>query len=257
MKAFPQGQLFNIDDLIADSIDIIHQFKEHIPLHVAFSGGKDSIVLAELVDMTGLPYHLTYHDTTIDPPDVRQFIRKNYPDTIFTRPKKTFWQYMVEKFPPSCLRRWCCDKVKHGTDKSKFVITGVRKEESRKRAKYLPIEKVGSQTICQPILEWPEWAIWEFIEGNHLSYPDIYDAGIDRVGCVICPNRPYKIHKIWRERYPIYYKVFEKHFARWIVEKRGFELNKYDLQGAITDWYKNKGIVQYDKYSHDWKETNG
>ena len=57
-------------------------------LHVAFSGGKDSTVLAALVKMSGVPYELHYNVTGIDPPELVYFMRGNYPELHWDKYKK-------------------------------------------------------------------------------------------------------------------------------------------------------------------------
>lgn len=42
--------------------------KRHGVLEVAYSGGKDSDVILELVKMADVPYRAIYKNTTIDPP---------------------------------------------------------------------------------------------------------------------------------------------------------------------------------------------
>lgn len=52
----------------------------------AFSGGKDSTVLAELCKMAqeqyGVEYSLNYNVTGIDPPELVYFMRQHYPELI-------------------------------------------------------------------------------------------------------------------------------------------------------------------------------
>lgn len=235
-----------LEALIDESLEVIASVSDHAPLTVAFSGGKDSIVLAELVRLSGIEHTLLYHDTTIEPPDVRQFVKRYYPQVKITRPERHYWSYFMDFWPPSRLYRWCCNYLKHGQDKSSLVLTGVRREESIKRRKYHHIDKIGKKLNIQPILNWPEWAIWQFIEDQGLAWPEIYNH-VDRVGCVICPLRSYSIHKIWRNRYPNYYKTFEKHFKRWLFEKKQYDPKTYPADLAIEMWYRHNGIVRYDE----------
>lgn len=63
--------IFNPDrDKVAESITILQKYEE---LHegegyyVAFSGGKDSMVVAELCRLAGVKFDLNYNITGIDP----------------------------------------------------------------------------------------------------------------------------------------------------------------------------------------------
>ena len=50
--------------------------------HLAFSGGKDSQVIYELTKMAGVKFKAFMQVTTLDPPELMRFVRKNYPDVI-------------------------------------------------------------------------------------------------------------------------------------------------------------------------------
>lgn len=46
--------------------------------YVAFSGGKDSMVILDLVKRAGVKYDAHHNLTTVEPPELIYFIRKNY-----------------------------------------------------------------------------------------------------------------------------------------------------------------------------------
>ena len=59
--------------------------------YVAFSGGKDSIVMLDLVRRAKVRHTVNYHITTVDPPELVYYIRKNYPGIRWNRPLYTMW----------------------------------------------------------------------------------------------------------------------------------------------------------------------
>ena len=60
--------------------------------HLAFSGGKDSIVLYHIAKLAGVKFHAEMQITTLDPPEVMHFIRKEYPDVKLNLPPLSFYK---------------------------------------------------------------------------------------------------------------------------------------------------------------------
>lgn len=111
---------------------------------VGFSGGKDSQALLQLVKMAGVRYKAYYSVTTNDPPANMYFIREHYPDVTFLHPKRNFFKLVERKGLPTMVHRFCCQELKEGAGVGCAVLTGVRGEESKKRAQY-PDVKVYSR----------------------------------------------------------------------------------------------------------------
>jgi phosphoadenosine phosphosulfate reductase len=44
------------------------------------------------------------------------------------------------------------------------------------------------KTTVNPIIEWSDSEVWEFIRENKLPYCSLYDEGFHRLGCIGCPN---------------------------------------------------------------------
>mgnify|MGYP003377250662 FL=1 len=116
--------------------------------YLAFSGGKDSQVIYQLAVMAGAKFTAHYHITTVDPPELFYFIRKEYPDVYMDKPETTMWDLIVKKgFPPTRMVRYCCSDLKERGGAGKFVLTGVRWEESRKRKNRKLVEIDGMETF--------------------------------------------------------------------------------------------------------------
>ena len=65
------GQLnFEGKNKIEVAIDRIKHFEPSEGYYLAFSGGKDSIVCKELLNMAGVKYDAHYNHTTVDPPEL-------------------------------------------------------------------------------------------------------------------------------------------------------------------------------------------
>lgn len=260
---------------IDDSIALL-QKAEKIALHyheegfyLAFSGGKDSICIHKLAEMANVKFKAFYHNTTIDPPDLLKFIKKEYPNTEWVRPERTFFQICKDnKMLPSRLARFCCRILKEGGGVGWVTITGVRKAESAKRAKREEFELLNkfSGTIDQfnrayhqggevqqecmggkdkivvnPILNWTDNDVWNFIRENNIPYPSLYDEGWTRIGCLLCPMASSRYKYIQLRKYPRLRNGYV-HCIQGIKEERekNGDTNKgiwLEDNDTIFDWY--------------------
>lgn len=122
------------------AIQRLKTFEPEQGYYLAFSGGKDSIVIKALADMAGVKYDAHYSVTSVDPPELVRFIKDKHPDVIWEYPRlkdgtrATMWNLIPQKkMPPTRLVRYCCDVLKEGGGEGRFVVTGVRWAESSKR----------------------------------------------------------------------------------------------------------------------------
>ncbi len=108
---------------------------------LAFSGGKDSQALYHIAELAGVRFQAVFSPTTVDPPQVIRFIRRQYPDVVFLRPRKNIYDVAREKkMMPTMQMRWCCAEFKEGAGAGKVTLTGVRHAESVKRSKRKEVE---------------------------------------------------------------------------------------------------------------------
>ena len=124
------GMLF-LDDKIHEAVDFIKSYESSDCYVVKFSGGKDSIVVYDLVKKAEVKHQAFYNCTTIDPPELTRFILKYYPEVKWLRSHRNFFQWLERVGLPTKTKRWCYTKLKHKFPKgAKHVILGVRSEES-------------------------------------------------------------------------------------------------------------------------------
>jgi len=213
-----------------------------------FSGGKDSVVVRHLSEIASVEVKW-YYSLMPDPPELIRFIKSNYPDTTILRPVHSFWAGCSKIFPPHRKGRWCCRIIKENPGKSVPLvhrILGIRAEESSNRAKRGWINKVTKRNIAyHPIFDWREWEVWEYIEYHNLPYCSLYDEGFSRLGCIVCPMRTNSAsQKIWQDKYPQYFRLFEKKCYEW-WERIGFHREGVRGRAKLFDefldnWYRGK-----------------
>lgn len=226
--------------------------------YVAFSGGKDSIVMAKLFELAGVKYDLHYSNTTIDPPELTRFIRKEYPQVIWHNKEIPLPYYMERKSlgPPTRIARWCCEIYKETGGDGLFKAIGVRSSESPRRKKLWSMVTKNRRmglVLC-PIIYWTDKDIWDFIRSINMPYCCLYDEGFKRLGCVGCPMsgpkrqaadflRWPKIERVWK-------KGFQKFWNKWkgVPTKKGKDryFEKYKTVDEFWTWWitaKPKGKV--------------
>ena len=186
--------------------------KKKYTLGVAFSGGKDSQVLLELVSQVIPPdeYFTIFTDTQMELPPTyktiektKAFYREKYDHfNIFTaeqnQPILKNWKNFGS---PSRLQRWCCTVCKTSPylnlikqlnpgNKPVVVYEGVRGEESNKRMTYERVaygKKHNSITNARPIFHWNLSEIHMYLFYRNIEINPAYKYGLSRVGCIVCP----------------------------------------------------------------------
>ena len=243
--------------------------------HVGFSGGKDSQVVLELVKMAGVKYRAVYNVTTNDPADNVRFIKHHYPDVEFSIPEKSYFQLIAQKGVPTMFNRWCCALFKETAGVGCVVLTGVRKEESRKRAEYpeaikftrkkgdkelLDLDKmeenefrcVGGKDkfMVYPVLEWTEKDVWQFIRERGLPVNPCYKTH-KRVGCVFCPFARPKDVRAYCETHPQLKAAFIHAIERYRERER--DRQKLPTAEDYFDWWLSH--ISLDEYIAKKRQT--
>lgn len=109
--------------------------------YLAFSGGKDSQALFHMTQLAGVKFRGHMNLTSVDPPEVIRFVKKNYPEVELIKPGKSIFQIAVEKqILPTMRVRWCCKEYKETAGAGKVTLIGIRKAESTRRAKRNEVE---------------------------------------------------------------------------------------------------------------------
>src|SRR3990167_1115589 len=103
---------FDTRDNIQRSIETIQDYQPEGEYHLAFSGGIDSQVLLELAKEAKARF-TAYYQNDLAPPEVKQFIRSQYPNVIWqSEVGFNFYKKMSNKGFPLRQARWCCEYMK-------------------------------------------------------------------------------------------------------------------------------------------------
>jgi len=210
--------IFSGKDKTEIAIERLKAFEPPEGYYVAFSGGKDSVVILDLVKRSGVKYDAHYNITGIDPPELYYFIRDNFPDVERHRPNTTIWKLVEKKMmPPTRRVRYCCEYLKERGGVDRKVVTGVRWAESGRRSKRRIVEacfRNSHKFYVNPIIDWTDEDVWGYIKINKIKYCGLYDEGFKRLGCIGCPmagtNGRKKEFKRWPKYEMLYKRAFDK-----------------------------------------------
>lgn len=245
---------------------------------LAFSGGKDSVVLYRLAEMSGVKFDAHYSLTTVDPPELVRFIREKYPGVKFERPKESMWELIVRKgMPPLRVQRYCCEELKECNGEGRITMTGVRWAESQKRRKTRHLVDMGKtvhnddndearrqveqcyrtrKTLVNPIIDWEDEDVWEFIRLYDVPYCSLYDEGWKRLGCIGCPMAQREEEF---DRWPKYKNLYIHAFQRMIDKRNrdGLETRQFTNGQECFDWWTNKNKKEEDpnQIEFEWEEA--
>lgn len=245
------------------------QYKDY-GFHLAFSGGKDSQVIYELCKMAGVKFRPVMRVTTLDPPELMKFIRKNYPDVVFERPVINFYKLIVKKrMLPQRNVRYCCQYLKETSGAGTVTILGIRKQESvlRNNRNELEVSRrkysntldqfnidTENKVVCingkdkimlSPIINWSESDVWSFIHSRNLEYCSLYNEGYPRIGCTFCPMSSVRIKMKDRKRYPKIESTIKKSIQKLVeINNYGSQLN-CDVDEIFNWWVSNDSIEVY------------
>jgi len=225
-------------ELYDTAIDTLLEYEPPEGYYVAFSGGKDSMVILDLVKRSGCKYDAHMNLTSVDPPELLQFVREHYPDVELHRPELTMFQ-LIEKrgYYPMSKQKFCCATLKERGGSGRLVITGIRKAESSRRAKRSMFEisrNDATKRMIHIIIDWKEKDVWDYIRTLKLPYCKLYDMGFKRIGCIGCPEAYYKERQRQFRLYPNHKKAYIEAMRRGMVNKPREEFKSAE---EVFDWW--------------------
>ena len=90
-------------------------------------------------------------------------------------------------------------------------------------------------TLVNPIIDWTDAEVWEFIREYNIPYCCLYDEGFKRLGCIGCPMGSVKQRQREFERYPKYKNLYLLAFQKMIdAHSGGVESNRQRAESDPT-----------------------
>jgi len=277
-----------MDSLVNETIKRVYnthiQYKNKIDVfYVAFSGGKDSIALLDIVQRA-LPHNsfkVIFGDTKMENEDTYKLIKqmqeycKSQGIDFHTVTSHLDISNSWSTFGyPSSKLRWCCGVhkttpqilfLRKELNKPNFkgmALVGIRRDESLTRSKYETIsagEKHEGQYSFNVIDEWNSAELFLYTYSNNLMINESYKKGNARVGCLVCPMSSGKHEYMKMQCYPEKVTSFlnlikdksnrqfvDKAKEKEFIENGGWKVrnNGRDLKVPISRYEEvNKGTV--------------
>ncbi len=226
------------------SLNLLRQYeKQAVDLqdygfHLAFSGGKDSQVIYELAKMSGVKFKAFFNKTSIDPPEILKFIKNNYPDVEWIKPKMTMYQLIYKKgMLPLRQVRFCCSELKETSGTDSIVITGITNQESDKRKKRPEFEKdwvkKKNKYFLHIIKNWTVYEVFDFLKNRGVEWSELYKTQT-RIGCVGCPMNPKGMRKDFNER-PNFKLAYINTVKKLMIEKGKY--SEFENAEDVIKWW--------------------
>ena len=192
-----------------------------------------------------------------------------------------------KQIPPSRFYRYCCRALKETTTPHRLCALGIRASESSKRqgrdifstrgktykeAKFFSLNhaeevhkesleindpawdctliktmKAKDDSIVNPIYEWLDQDIWDYIKQENIRVNPLYDKGYTRVGCIGCPLAGYEQIKKQFADYPKYKELYISAFDRMIkARNERNNISSWKTGQEVFEWWigENKHNVK-------------
>nr|DAG73540.1 MAG TPA: phosphoadenosine-phosphosulfate reductase [Caudoviricetes sp.] len=189
--------------------------------------------------------------------------------------RTSMWKLIPQKLmPPTRIVRYCCAVLKETGCTNRFIATGVRWAESTQRKNREEFEKIGAtqstaekftsvmlmndndarrrmnehcmqkkKIVVNPIVDWKDSDVWEFIHSEKIPTCELYQCGYERVGCIGCPMAGKKRYKEFAD-FPKYKNLYIHAFDRMVKERksRGLPCQWKNGNDAFLWWMDDENI---------------
>jgi 3'-phosphoadenosine 5'-phosphosulfate sulfotransferase (PAPS reductase)/FAD synthetase len=210
-----------------------------------FSGGKDSAVLADICNRSGVKMRLVQVDTGIDPVGNAEYSDKLLAGYENLKPQRIangdlFWRAMEKLGPPAQDFQWCRVVLKNSAPYRSghtrlaavlefvrpvfpvrvLIVDGPRRREETWRIELKPwveVPDTPTETITvRPILDFTDLDVWMYIRRHQIPINPTYTGERNqRLLCLFCPDKDKSELDTVREQHPELWQRFENGLQQW------------------------------------------
>ena len=112
------------------------------------------------------------------------------------------------------------------------------------------------KTNVNPIIDWTDKDVWEFINANEIHYCSLYNDGFHRIGCIGCPMASKREREIEFLRWGKYKDSYLRSFDIMLKERKLKE-KKTGWQTAtdVFNWWMEydvlPGQISFEEYDDE------
>lgn len=195
-------------------------------------------------------------------------------------------------YPPTRIARFCCEYLKESGGDGRMTVTGVRWAESLNRKKNQALVTIHGKQITpgfendfkqdargrgivlvndnddsrrmvescykrhktnvNPIIDWEDRDVWDFIKANGIEYCSLYNEGFHRLGCIGCPMASQHRRELDFLRWPKYKGAYIRAFDKMLQLR--IERNKKDPSRPVWRQGGIDGVVDAKSVYRWWME---
>jgi 3'-phosphoadenosine 5'-phosphosulfate sulfotransferase (PAPS reductase)/FAD synthetase len=238
----------HLDRLERKALEFIREWRSRKLLTFTictFSGGKDSAVLADICNRSGVKMRLLQIDTGIDPVGNAEYSDRLLAGYQNLKPRRIangdlFWRAMERLGPPAQDFQWCRIVLKNSapyrSDTTRLagllgfirpvlpvrvlIVDGPRRREETWRIELKPsvgVPDAPVETIMvRPILDFTDLDIWMHLRRHGIPINPTYTGERNqRLLCLFCPDKDRSELDSVREQRPELWQRFEDELRRW------------------------------------------
>ena len=204
----------------------------------------------------------------------------------------TMWNLIpAKRIPPTRIVRYCCQELKETSTPNRIAALGVRAAESTKRqgrdtfgasggsyrkatffsldhteevhhealerdpvwdCTLIKVMREHGDTVVNPIYEWTDSDVWQYIRDNKIKVNPLYECGRKRIGCLFCPLASYREKKRDEIEYPKYKQAYIRAFDR-MVEQITIDRELHGKKNIAHTWTSGQAV--FDWWIEEYKHT--